>query len=387
MDEEDGDVESVKTGKNRKSSKDRKTGGFAEKRQQLFLVEFLIDCVTIDSCAVDEEILEGQTCLSVSFLNFPPMDICEKDFDQNKEPGVDKVKFNCGKSLMFAFNEKQCDHPPPLSVELTVSKKLGEDKNPFKVDIGTIKICISELFRQIVDIAKFKPDKLPASKSIKDCFMLIGPGKRTMGEVSIYIRLSCLGQNIVTEFQCGSDMKANPVLFKNREGKKVFEFTGNEAQEEDYPVGGAPPKSGKVGCGCLKPAATQSRGGQGDAERTSPSSGMYTKGNKVILDVPDKSSRNQKEKRDECRNRQSYTVKRNTLRDDMTISKVNENPDQNCFILRVGDKGQIPDRGKMILEFRTPKQRMPPKILPPYHEDIGVQTDSPKKGKGKGKKK
>lgn len=125
----------------------------------------------------------------------------------------------------------------------------------------------------------------------------------------------------------------------------------------------------------------------GDAERTSPSSGMYTKGNKVILDVPDKSSRNQKEKRDECRNRQSYTVKRNTLRDDMTISKVNENPDQNCFILRVGDKGQIPDRGKMILEFRTPKQRMPPKILPPYHEDIGVQTDSPKKGKGKGKKK
>lgn len=256
-------TKSTKSADEKRSTKDR--GSFAEKHQQLFLVEFLIDSVTIDSCAVDEEILDGQTCLTLMFLNFPPMEICEKDFDANKESSKDKVKFNCGKSLMFAFNEKQCDHPPPLAVEIIVSKKLGDEKNPFRVDIGTIKICVSELFRQIVDIAKFKPDRLPASKSIKDCFMLIGPGKRTMGEVNIYIRFSCLGQNVVTEFQCGTNMKKSPFMFKNREGKKVFELTGNEVQRDDCEGVGATPK-GKGGCGCLRPNLNQSqifRGGQG----------------------------------------------------------------------------------------------------------------------------
>lgn len=244
---------------------------FATKNQELFLIEFLVDCVSIDACAVDQEILDGQTCLSLSFLNFPPMEICEKNYG-NRKNGSEKIKFNCGKSLMFAFNEYQCDHPPVLTLEMTVSKKLHNSLSggaPYKVDIGTIKICVSELFRQITDIAKLTPDRLPASKSIKDCFMLIGPGKRTMGEVSIYIRFSCLGQNIITEFQCGSDIKSNPVLFKNREGKKVFEFKGRDVGDDD-PNGAKSslnPNKGRIGCGCIKMNTDQShttpRGGQG----------------------------------------------------------------------------------------------------------------------------
>lgn len=70
----------------------------------------------------------------------------------------------------------------------------------------------------------------------------------------------------------------------------------------------------------------------------------------------------------------------------LTVDRMDLHPDQNCFVLRVGDKGQIPDRGKIILEFRTPKQKMLPKLLPPYHEDIATQTDSPKKSKAKKKK-
>lgn len=229
-----------------------------DRKQHLFLVEFLVDTVCIDSCAVDEEVLNGQTCLIVNFLNFPALEICERDFDPNKETGRDKVKFNSGKSLMFAFNENQCKNPPPLLVEITISKKLEDG---CKVDIGTIKICISELFNQIMNVVQFHPEKLPESKSIKDCFMLIGPGKRTMGEVSVYLRLSCLGQNVVTEFQCGPDMKTCPVLFKNREGKKVFEFTGNEPSTDgDNGIGAG------GGCECNPPQNRQSqnfRGGQG----------------------------------------------------------------------------------------------------------------------------
>lgn len=84
---------------------------------------------------------------------------------------------------------------------------------------------------------------------------------------------------------------------------------------------------------------------------------------------------------------QDSVVDKQRTKEGLTVSQINSNPDQNCFVLRVGDKGQLPDRGKMLLEFRTPKQRMLPKIIPPYHEDVAVQTDSPKKSKADGKKK
>lgn len=241
---------------------------FVPKQQQLFLIEFLIDTVTIDSSVVDREVLEAQTCLTIRFLNFPPMDICEKDFNPEKEAGLDQVKFNSGKSLMFAFSETQCESPPPLLVNVSVNKKMPEGTEPARVSIGSLKICLAELFRQTYEVAKYKPDRLPASKSIRDCFTLVGQGKRTIGEVGVYIRLSCLGQNVVTEFQCGLDMKEDPILFKNREGKKVFEFVGNGMRSETDNEGYDNGNSFSEGCGCLGPASSPHKSrGQGKSNR------------------------------------------------------------------------------------------------------------------------
>lgn len=231
------------------------------KKRLLFLLEFLVDTVTIDPSQVDEEVLEAQTCMTFKFLNFPPLDICEKDFDPDKEHGIDKIRFNSGKSLMFAFSEAQCENPPPIYVEVTLNKKLEkEDENEERVRIGSIKICMAELFRQSYDVAKFYPDRLPYSKSIKDCFMLVGAGKRTVGDAGVYLRLTCMGQNVVTEFQIGSNEK-DPFLFKSREGKKVFQILGNDINpDEDDDRPGA----FKEGCGCLgPPPQPKNRGGQG----------------------------------------------------------------------------------------------------------------------------
>lgn len=107
-------------------------------------------------------------------------------------------------------------------------------------------------------------------------------------------------------------------------------------------------------------------------------------GNKIVLKVPDKNGH-------KANNTCNYQVTKDSNMDKErnecppTQSQVQTDADQNCFLLKVGDKGQIPDRGKMILEFRTPKQKIFPKVLPPYHEDVGVQTETPKKPKG-GKK-
>ncbi|KAL0280161.1 UNVERIFIED_CONTAM: hypothetical protein PYX00_001536 [Menopon gallinae] len=369
-----------------KSEEASESESFVAKKQRLFLVEFLIDTVTIDPTEFCEEVMEGQTCVTLRFLDFPPMNICEKDFDPNKEYGVDKVRFNAGKSLMFAFAEKQCESPPPIMAELTVSKACPEGSHAEKVDLGRIRICMADLFTQVYDVAKFAPDKLPFSKSIKDCFMLIGRGKRTTGEVGVYVRLTCLGQNVVTEFQCGSNMKQDPVLFKNREGKKIYQFTGTDKEGQD----GEAESTYRQGCGCMAPAPPQKYpGGQGDAgqmsrcKRTPPASG---KGGRPGYGAPEKGYPGQGGFKSSDKYRPQFPESE-LAKAGLAVDRVDTHADQNCFVLRVGDKGQIPDRGKIILEFRTPKQKILPKVLPPYHEDIAIQTDTPKKAKGKKKKK
>lgn len=113
------------------------------------------------------------------------------------------------------------------------------------------------------------------------------------------------------------------------------------------------------------------------------------------MDFPDKSKKCQGghnvDRLNVCSKNGGYQVTQDSLcdkqrnKDGMTVSQLNTDPDKNCFVLKVGDKGQIPDRGKMILEFKTPKQKMLPKVLPPYHEDVAIQTDAKKNLKGKKK--
>lgn len=249
-----------------KSDRPKDSESLVAKKQRLFLVEFLVDTVTINSSEFCKEVMEGQTCVILKFLEFPPMTICEKDFDPDKEYGGDKIRFNSGRSLMFAFTEKQCENPQPMMAELSVSKTCPEGSHVEKVELGRIRICMQQIFQQVYEIAKFEPEKLPASRSIKDCFMLIGRGKRTTGEVGVYVRLTCMGQNVVTEFRCGSDLKQDPILFKNREGKQIYQFTGTDKTAPESGSESGP--TYRRGCGCLGPAPPEKYpGGQGKPNR------------------------------------------------------------------------------------------------------------------------
>lgn len=208
-----------------------------EEKELLFLIEFLVDTLELKPenmslGSLDPCLLQGENCVCLTFMYYPPMSICEKEMNPCKVVGENVTKFNAGKSLMFALSESQFESPPPINLDVSVHKIMPHGYYPSKLIIGRARIDLSELFVKVFEKYDEKPDQLPLSKSIKDTYELMGDRNKPTGEIIIYVRLSCLGQNVVTEFQRGGDECA-PVLFKSKESRKVYECLPKQTIEEN----------------------------------------------------------------------------------------------------------------------------------------------------------
>lgn len=203
-----------------------------EEKELLFLIEFLVDKLLVrmenlDLSNMDPCLLQGQNCMEVTFLHFPPICICEKDINTEKLTGDNESHFKCGKSLTFAITESQFEEPPPVFVKVSAHKELPHEYQPRRLFIGQAKINITKLFKLLFDKYDENPTKVPISKSIKDKYILKGEKDPPTAEVEVYIRLTCLGENVVTEFQTG-EMQCDPMLFKNKESTKIYECKSKE---------------------------------------------------------------------------------------------------------------------------------------------------------------
>ncbi|KAK6627523.1 hypothetical protein RUM44_010001 [Polyplax serrata] len=416
--------------------------GPAEDKEMLFLIEFLVDTLLLkpenmNLQDMDPCLLQGQTCMVLTFIHFPPMSICENDMDPCKQTGGNYIKFNSGKSLMFALSESEFVNPKQVFLEVCAYKMLPHGTVPNKLPIGVTKICLVELFKQVFEKVDLKPDKLPVSKSIKDKYTLIGTnGKCPTAEVTIYIRLSCLGQNVVTEFQRGND-ECEPFLFKSKESRKVYECKPKDGALEDEAEDLCPPLPGwgevagrDCGDGQRRPAgrapqASQSAAydrndntggaaeGEGEAEfdefgtevhghaltikvqksqrKQSEGNGSSPgSGNQVAFQVPQSQNLCQK-----GRGENRAPVYRLNSGGEGVCGGGNEplriiqgvdSPDKDIFVLRIGKKGESYAKGKLELELRTPKTKIERPLNVPRRTDRAVQTEKeeqPKKGKKK----
>ncbi|KAK6628817.1 hypothetical protein RUM43_002633 [Polyplax serrata] len=204
-------------------------------KELLFLIEFLVDTLTLfpenmNLSGIDPCALQGPTAVVLTFLHFPPMSLGEKDTDPNRRTGSNVVQYNSGKSLMFALTEAQFEEPPPIYLHIAAAREMPHAFRFQQLSIGQTKVQLSELFKQVFEKYDEHP-KTTVSKSIKDCYLLTGEDNKPTAEMTLYIRLTCLGENVVTEFQKTEDPE-EPMLFKNRESKKVYECRESEQQEE-----------------------------------------------------------------------------------------------------------------------------------------------------------
>lgn len=410
-----------------------------DEKEMLFLIEFLVDTMLLkpdqmDIGGMDPCLLQGPVSIILTFLYFPPMTICETDSDPNKQTGLNLIKFNSGKSLTFALSESQLQNPPPINLEIFACKMLPHGTVPNSFPIGKTKICLVELFKQVFDKIDQKPDQLPLSKSIKDKYTLIGTTKKCpAAEITIYIRLSYLGQNVVTEFQRGDECE--PFLFKNKESKKVYECKPKEVFDDNL----CPPlpgwgsvgdkdcgdceqrKSKPCGASAARPRCQASSEAEDDDEydefgtevqghaltikihrppkrqdedveggksctstkadgEGGEGSGAGTEG-QVGFQVP-KSQNICKKVKGESK---AKIFKIDTSNDPTAIQGI-DCPDKDVFVLRIGRKGEEAGKGKLELELRTPKPKVERPLNLPRKCDKAVQTDVDEDSK-KGKKK
>lgn len=421
-----------------------------EDKELLFLIEFLVDTLYIKPENMNVEnmdpcLLQGQSCIVMTFLHYPPMYICEKDLDPCKQTGEDRIKFNSGKSLMFALSESQFENPPPIYLEVNAFKAMPHGYVPPKLPIGMTKICLSELFKQVFEKVDEKPDKLPLSKSIKDTYQLLGGKSKVAGEVAIYIRLSCLGQNVVTEFQRGGE-ECEPFLFKNKESNKIYECKAKDQTCVDDGDNVCPPCPGwgtavpgakGKGCGddrggaggtgwnddeefeefgaevhghaltikvqkgkkkdgnfpfavsdfcdCEVPLPKKMVGGQSKGKSGASSRGGGRgggAGNQIAVQLPENQSLCKKG----GNSAKVFNVGGGGGREVLQVMPEGEtDPDKDVFVLRIGKKGEAFGKGKLELELRTPKVKAEGRPKGPRMMNCEVQTEAENNKKSKKK--
>ncbi|XP_012285952.1 uncharacterized protein LOC105702731 [Orussus abietinus] len=190
--------------------------------QQLFLMEFLVDRVNIPSVkAIQEDVLPVTTCVSFQILNLPAINIYQEasTADCTCTSGDTQV-FKKGKSCLFALPSAVVEKPlHSFPVTLTVYKKLPPGVLPDVMTIGSHQIQTKDLFNTLLQ-KRLEGAGNPC-KTMKDTFKITTATGQNVGEVTVFIRVSCFGKKIVTQFQIPHNKK--PYLFKGAANSPVFQ--------------------------------------------------------------------------------------------------------------------------------------------------------------------
>ncbi|RZC38010.1 DUF4497 domain containing protein [Asbolus verrucosus] len=207
--------------------------------ENLFLLEFLVDDIKMDGrCDCDTP--PGEQCVSFQFLDNDPLDVCEADFTPGRKYGKDDNTKN-GKSCLFSLTPEQVQKATEVfDVVISVFKKMQPGWLPEKICIGSALISIANLFVELIQSVELQTEQAPSAKTLKDTFELADTTGNNVGKICIYIRMSCFGKLIVTQFQMNLDDKS--VLFKDKGGQSLYRY--KKARKNGDGVGeinGTPP--------------------------------------------------------------------------------------------------------------------------------------------------
>ncbi|CAK9803005.1 hypothetical protein ANTPLA_LOCUS3409 [Anthophora plagiata] len=190
--------------------------------QELFLIEFLVDKVQIPVIrAMQEELLPACTCVSFQILSLPPIDICQEALtDGCGCTEGDTQVFKKGKSCLFALPSIVLQRPlTTFPIKMSVYKKLPPGVLPDVMLVGCHQIEAKALINAVLSQQVFKIAN--PCQTIKDTFKITTATGQCVGSVTVYIRTSCFGKKIITQFQIPHNRK--PYLFKGADESPVFQ--------------------------------------------------------------------------------------------------------------------------------------------------------------------
>lgn len=179
-----------------------------DKGERIFLLEVFVDNVHLENCKVSNELVK--TCVRFKFLNYPFLEIMEDEYCKVPDESCN-IKFQSGKSCLFSLRKNpQGSKKPPLNLHVIVVRMESEKS----VDVGKTMINLSGSFTNLIQTSNQRVDNAnPVSKIIKETYVLANDKNQTVGDITIFVRLSCFGKIIVTQFQM-SGLESKSFLFK-----------------------------------------------------------------------------------------------------------------------------------------------------------------------------
>ncbi|RZC39290.1 DUF4497 domain containing protein [Asbolus verrucosus] len=185
--------------------------------ENLFLMEFLVEDLQIDKC--DCNMPPGELCICFQFLDNTELDVCEHDFSPNKKFSPSNDNNRIGKSCLFSLTPSQAQAAlQSFDLIVSVCKKMQPGYNPEKICMGSANISVVHMLSGLLQ----SNEKTPAAKVLQENFQLMDATGRNVGTIGVYIRMSCYGKMIITQFQMNLDDKS--VLFKDKEGRSLYRY-------------------------------------------------------------------------------------------------------------------------------------------------------------------
>lgn len=197
---------------------------FSNLSENLFLLEFLVEKVKIYSKTLPEEIeeLPGEIMLSFTFLDKGPLVVDESDFNP-KNYSTDKMKN--GKSCLLVIHPSTAKQAMySFDIDFEVYKKFKAFL-PDRLQIGRASVSIRDAFRKIMYLIKLKGSCKTISETVMKNFTIKGTmpcSACCIGEINIFIRISCFGKLIITQFQMNPEKRS--VYFRDKEGKALYKY-------------------------------------------------------------------------------------------------------------------------------------------------------------------
>lgn len=205
--------------------------------ENMFLLEVLVDHVTIDNTRLnfDQKTLKrlGEACVMFQFLNYPPLVVCQEDFGKRSSHygEATDIKFNSGKSCLFSFRSHQMAIPERFQIQVSVIRRvMSLNGGSGKKTIATTNIDLGEDFASLMRISRISviDSATPLFQTKADTYALRGLDGTVVGELKVFVRLSCFGQYIVTQIQMGQE---ESYLFKGTEHSEISKIPGDKTKK------------------------------------------------------------------------------------------------------------------------------------------------------------
>lgn len=206
-------------------------------RENMFLLEVLVDYVTIHNSRLnlDPQTLQnlGEACVMFQFLNYPPLVVCQEDFGKRTSHygATTDIKFNSGKSCLFSFRSRHMPIPQTFQIQVYVIRKvISRNGGTGKKTLATTNIDLGEDFAAIMRISRISviDSQTPLFQTKGDTYALQSLDGTVVGEIKVFLRLSCFGQYIVTQFHQG---EKETYLFKGTERSAISKTPGDKTKK------------------------------------------------------------------------------------------------------------------------------------------------------------